>query len=399
MVTKLFISLFLAVLSHCQCNNVLKSAGFSLNLVAENSSTDYLFSNAIAYGPIPTRYTIDVAIGTPGTVRRLSLDIKGSITWTQCKPCITCFKQTYSFFDPRKSTSYKKVTSDPHNLFWKSDNGEYRFKSGFDNGLSISGIASIENFTFTGNLALKGIVFGCANKYKPYNRRGQFFDRPSIAGILGLNRSPTSLVSQLGSQRFSYCFPNFNVPPQRSGLIRFGDRVIENVHLQKTDLLSHTYPLYSVNLLKISIAGCILCIPKNILPSPFYLDLGIRYSRIKIEAYNEVLKALQGYFRRYNLTKVANSPSSDTHLCYRLSQGFKEYTKMVLHFPGANFEIGRENLFLFMKDRFRLALMSTRRLQNILATYQMQNVRFIYDNGNDKLLFGGEDCPTVDTSN
>ncbi|KAL3821496.1 hypothetical protein ACJIZ3_007401 [Penstemon smallii] len=368
MVTKLFISLFLALLSHCRCNNVLKSTGFSLNLVrttlAENSSTDYLFPNAIAYGPNPTFLTVDVAIGTPGTVKRLSFDMTGSLTWTQCRPCI----------------KYSPLTK----FFKIYDNGEYKFKSTFPNGQSISGITSVENFSFFWKGALstimKGIVFGCANKYKPYDIRGQFFDRPSITGIMGMNRSPLSLVGQMGSkslQRFTYCLPNLNDFSDKNATIRWGDAVIEKANLQKTNFMSSLYPLYGVNLLNISVDGHILSISKKFLPSSCKLDVGIQYSMIKREAYNEIFKALEKYFDGYNLTKVAYSPSTNTGLCYRLRQGFKEYPKMVLHFEGANFEIRRENLFLFMKDRF---------------SYQMQNVRFIYDNGNGKLLFGKEDC-------
>ncbi|KAL3821481.1 hypothetical protein ACJIZ3_007386 [Penstemon smallii] len=78
---------------------------------------------------------------------------------------------------------------------------------------------------------------------------------------------------------------------------------------------------------------------------------------------------------------IGGGPNSNGDLCYGLCREFKNYPKM----------IRPQNLFHFMKDRFCLAL-SMRTKGYVLEAHQMQNMRFIYDSGNEQLLFSREDC-------
>ncbi|KAI3457546.1 hypothetical protein Pfo_014209 [Paulownia fortunei] len=452
-----FLFPFLAVLPHCQCI-FSESRGFSLKLVRRDfldtppfpqlfnftkSSEDgasYLERGSLSkiaetevsdrfpdtIRPTITRsrflFTIDATIGTPSRKRTFIFDPGSSLTWTQCTPCIHCFKQDYPLFDPNKSSSYKKLS--PNNalarFFKRSNNGECIFNVTYHSGQSSAGIASVETFTFPSNKKVpesqKEVVFGCSNSYQ-----GQFTSNTLVTGIMGMNRSPLSLIGQMGSKsvrRFSYCLPRLNSPiksplsligqmgstsaqrfsyclppinsPVKTTLLRFGNDV-KGRALRKTSFLSHIDYNYRVILLDISIAGRRLNLPTGTFPSGCMLDIGCGGSYITTSAYNEVLRALTQHFQSFNLTRMTAGSSSQGEFCYRLRRGFRNYPNMTFHFQGANFEIGPENLFRVTSDRFCLAMFGLDNM-TILGAFQQQNVRFIYDIGYQKLFFAKEDC-------
>ncbi|KAK6157464.1 hypothetical protein DH2020_011712 [Rehmannia glutinosa] len=399
----LFLSLFLVLLPHYQCTFSSESNGFSLKLSdylqkstrkfgKEESITDH-FPDVIR--PWITRatfiFTIEASIGTPKSKKALIFDPGSQLTWTQCTPCINCFQQNYPLFDPKKSRSYKKLAQNHPfaRFFRRANNGDLSFNASYGSGQSSTGIASVETFSFPSHKraseSINGFVFGCGN-----NQQGYFIN--SVTGVMGMNRSPLSFISQMNStsaQKFSYCLPPINSPVKTTRL-RFGQDVKETGNLQQTSFLNNIDYSYRVNLLDISINGHRLNLPNGTFPRGCILDTGCAASRIEGRAYDEVLRVLMQYFSRYNLTRVAAGPNYQGELCYVLRRGFRNFPNMIFHFQGANFMINPENLFHVMNDRFCLALF--RDDKTILGPYQQQNVRFIYDIGNQKLLFGREDC-------
>ncbi|KAL8031868.1 hypothetical protein ABFX02_13G057200 [Erythranthe guttata] len=378
----LLLFLFLSLLQRCVFSD--ESQGFSLNLVRREITDNDIFPDTIR--PRITRssylYTIDASIGTPPRKKTFIFDTGSELTWTQCTPCVHCFKQDYPLFDPKSSTSYKRLTSS-HTLarfFQRSNNGECVFNMMYMSGQSSSGIASVETFTF------------------PSNKRAdesQMTSNTMVTGIMGMNRSPLSLISQMGTKsarRFSYCLPKLS-SPVKSTFLRFGKDIKDKGSFQKTNFVSVGND-YSVSLLAISINGRQLSLPRGALSKGCVLDVGSGASDIEMGVYKVILSVLREHFDRFNLTRVSNIPSPLGDLCYRVQRAFRSYPSMVLHFQGSNFEIGAANLFRFRDDYFCLGMFGRQGMSMtmLLGAYQQQNVRFVYDVGNRKLLFGNEDC-------
>lgn len=376
--------------------------GFTLKLFIQRDPlflTDQSSPDRIRPPVTRSRYlfTIDAAIGTPSTKRTFIFDPGSPLTWTQCTPCENCFHQSYPLFDPRKSSSYHNL---PRNhplasLFNRSSNGEYVFNLKYESGQSSSGIASIETFTFPSSKnvtqSIRGVVFGCSNRHQ-----GAFTSNTRVTGVMGLNRSPLSLISQMGvpksAQRFSYCLPGLS-SPVKSTFLRFGNDINkERPTFKRTGFILNAGNDYRVRLLNISIGGRVLNLPQGSFSNGCMLDVGTATTRLGAGAYVAVLYTLQRYFHHYNLTRLRDVPRSESDMCYRLQPGFRYYPGMVFHIEGADLEIGPENLFRFATNRFCLALFGTGKKSTVLGAYQQQNVRFIYDIGKEKLLFDKEDC-------
>lgn len=390
------------LLHRCQ-SQILDSNGFSLKLVRTDfydiftppTQLSDRFPDTIR--PPITRssylFTIDATIGTPSRKRTFIFDTGSSLIWTQCTPCIHCFKQDYPLFDPKQSSSFQKLSPN-HALarfFKRSGKGDVTFKVNYESGQSSSGIAAVETFTFASNTngreSIKGAVFGCMNNYK-----GVFSSNTMVTGILGMNRSPLSLVGQIGPKsvrRFSYCLPTLS-SPIKSTFLRFGNDISLRGDFQKTSFITSGRD-YSIKLLKISVAGRLLTLPGGTFSKGCILDVGSAASYLEKGAYTPVLNAVKQHLDRFNLTRARSNSSSEGDLCYRIKPGFRNLPSMTLHFQGANLEIGPENLFRVVGDRFCLALFSSRKL-TMLGAYQQQNVRLVFDVGNDQLLFAKQDC-------
>ncbi|CAA0808462.1 Eukaryotic aspartyl protease family protein [Striga hermonthica] len=148
------------------------------------------------------------------------------LTWTQCTPCIKCFKQDYPLFDPKQSKSFQTLPQNHPSAkyFRRSENGSFIFHLLYVSGESARGTVSIETFGFPSHKkrateSVKNVVFGCA-----HNQIGRFTS--SVTGIMGMSRSPLSMFSQMGPlvKRFSYCLPHIS-SPVKTTFLRFGNDV------------------------------------------------------------------------------------------------------------------------------------------------------------------------------
>ncbi|KAL0013160.1 hypothetical protein SO802_000229 [Lithocarpus litseifolius] len=146
-------------------------------------------------------YLMKISLGTPAIDVLGVADTGGDLTWTQCKPCIKCYKQDPPLFDPHHSSTYCNVSCKSKsciNLDRKAVScGErnicfYNYTYG-DNSYT-RGDLGVETLTFgstTGHrVKIPRIFFGCSNN------NDNIFDEES-SGIIGLGGGPLSLVSQL----------------------------------------------------------------------------------------------------------------------------------------------------------------------------------------------------------
>ncbi|GFP98863.1 aspartic proteinase cdr1 [Phtheirospermum japonicum] len=344
-------------------------------------------------------FTVELALGTPLVKRTFIFDTGSDLTWTQCKPCVRCFKQNEPLFDFRKSKSYKKLTrnDNPSKTFMCNRLGcVYHVQ--YYSGQMSSGIALSENFYFRtakGNYrnALR-LAFGCG-----IHNKGSLSKANVVSGIFGLNKEPASFARQLSSSikdRFSYCLPGHDSATKQTHL-RFGDdAVVLKTDAKRTPFLKATRKNDALKLIGISVAGKRLEIPIRSFDSGCIIDTGAPFSILEEQAYRAVLDAISGYFGRFKCVKKIVNKKYPKNLCYKYPRGFCYFPGIVWHFEGANLEVSGTSLFLFGRNLFMSRFACLQLLggpeTNVLGVYQQQNVRFLYDLGNMRVLFGKEDC-------
>nr|GLL18090.1 aspartic proteinase CDR1-like [Ipomoea trifida] len=139
-------------------------------------------------------YVMKYSIGTPPFETYCIADTGSDVTWTQCKPCTECFKQSLPVFDPKNSKSYKTASCDSDACALVGSSLAY--------GDSSQSIGDVATDTLTiGDVSFKNVVFGCGHE-----NSGTFSGNSS--GIVGLGNSDISIVKQLDKDvggKFAYC--------------------------------------------------------------------------------------------------------------------------------------------------------------------------------------------------
>ncbi|KAG8364846.1 hypothetical protein BUALT_Bualt18G0041000 [Buddleja alternifolia] len=239
---------------------------------------------------------------------------------------------------------------------------------------------TIDTFQLPGSAKSESdIVFGCTNK-QPLN----------LSGILGLDRSPVSLLGQLRREiggQFSYCLNNGD-----SYLTLGKDSSFDERKEIKTTPLIHTaYSTLFLNLTDISVAGKRL----GLYPSLFelknggvFMDTGIQYTVLPRKAYDKVSKALQSYFKG----KLERTARTFLNLkpCYKLTPGFKDYPTMSFHFQGADYEAEYVQVVDESTNMTCTALFPGRR--TVIGALQQWNTKFMFDINQNVLKFYKDDC-------
>ncbi|KAL4301899.1 hypothetical protein GQ457_10G014690 [Hibiscus cannabinus] len=175
-------------------------------------------------------YLMNISLGTPGFDVVAIADTGSDLIWTQCNPCSHCFKQEAPFFDPTKSSTYRKLSctatqcdslqgsscSSANTCQYSVSYGDESFSNG-DLAADTLTLAST-----SGRLvAVPNMVIGCG-----HNNDGTFNEKTS--GIIGLGGGKVSLISQLGASiagKFSYCL----LPISETGIsskMNFGSNAV-----------------------------------------------------------------------------------------------------------------------------------------------------------------------------
>ncbi|KAL3621435.1 hypothetical protein CASFOL_036347 [Castilleja foliolosa] len=55
-------------------------------------------------------HVVTIGLGTPQQNVTLMMDTGSELTWTQCKPCIDCYKQQDPVYDPFSSSTYSRLS-------------------------------------------------------------------------------------------------------------------------------------------------------------------------------------------------------------------------------------------------------------------------------------------------
>ncbi|CAI9110261.1 OLC1v1010255C1 [Oldenlandia corymbosa var. corymbosa] len=328
-------------------------------------------------------YLMQVSIGTPPLTIMAIADTGSDLTWTQCEPCVQCYKQETPLFNPAKSYSYKKL---PCNSPLCKETGQpgcdssnsCTYQYSYGDGSSTAGDVSTETFTFGSNsgknVSIPNIAFGCGHQ------NGGTFNR-SGSGIVGLGGGKLSVVNQFGNVvngKFSYCLVPFGRSNNVTSRISFGTSAIVSGKDTKSTPLYKGNPdtFYFLNLEGVSVIqggrasgvgsgnnGSINAkrISVNKLsstgvstdsvgvgpgkPGNIVIDSGTTLTFLPRQLATDLEATL-----RESISGTAVRDSQGLfNLCYKTGQGIR-FPDIVAHFTGADILLPTFNTFLQISD-------------------------------------------------
>ncbi|CAO1941774.1 unnamed protein product [Urochloa humidicola] len=359
-------------------------------------------------------YLMTLAIGTPPLSYPASVDTGSNLIWTQCAPCGSqCFQQPTPLYNPASSPTYRvrmcvpsssgkcaaapAATSPPGCLC--------TYNQTYGTGWT-SGFLAAETFTFGSSPAhhyyqarVPNITFGCSNA----SSNGG--DWNGSAGLVGLARGALSLVSQLGSGRFSYCLTPFHDANSTSTLLLGPSATLDGAAgVRSTPFVANPamFPMsdyYYLNLTGISLGTKVLSIP----PGAFSLnadgtggiviDSGTTITSIVDAAYQQVRAAVLSLV---SLPTTDGLAATGLDLCFALASPTSAppaMPSMTLHFDGADMVLPVDNYMVSVSGLWCLAMLNqSSGLPSILGNYQQQNLHILYDVRHETLSFAPAKC-------
>ncbi|GMI98102.1 Atypical Aspartic Protease in Roots 1 [Hibiscus trionum] len=336
-----------------------------------------------------------LSIGTPPKSYSAIMDTGSDLIWVQCKPCSQCYQQSTPIFDPKKSSTFTKMSCNSH--LCKAmpqatcgDGCEYRYSYG--DYSSTQGVMATETLTF-GKVLVPKIGFGCGE-----DNEGEGFTQG--AGLVGLGRGPLSLVSQLKEPKFSYCLTPFDDTQKSTLLMGSLARVNRTFGAVKTTPLIRN-PLqpsfYYLSLNGISVGKTRLPIKKSSFAlrddgtGGLIIDSGTTITYLEEHAFRAVRK---GFIKQMNLP-LDTSGVTGLDLCFTLPSGTTKVKvpKLVFHFEGADLDLPAENYMISDSESGLICLMmgSSNDL-SIFGNIQQQNTMVLHDLKQQTVSFVQTQC-------
>ncbi|KAJ4810687.1 Eukaryotic aspartyl protease family protein [Rhynchospora pubera] len=252
------------------------------------------------YGaPIGTgNYIVSVGFGTPAKSYSVIFDTGSDVTWIQCKPCVTaCYSQQEPIFDPTQSSTYSNISCSSNYCAQLDAQGcsgnSCLYGVQYGDGSYTVGFYAQDTLTLTSSDVIPNFRFGCGE-----NNDGLF---GKSAGLLGLGRDQTSLVSQtLGKYGgvFSYCLPATSTS---TGFLNFGSISLPT-NVKYTPLLTNSEAptFYFLSLVGIIVGGKQLSISPTVFSNAgTIIDSGTVITRLPPDAYSALRTAFRQAMTRY----------------------------------------------------------------------------------------------------
>ncbi|KAL3697865.1 hypothetical protein R1sor_011941 [Riccia sorocarpa] len=357
----------------------------------------------------PGSYIMEISLGTPPQKRTAIADTGSDLVWLQCAPCTACYQQPDPYFDPKKSSTYKRIryyTDLCGELPTKSYDGGYcKYRYGYGDQSTTQGDFAQETLTLT---ALDGsrqtfpnFAFGCGHK-----NQGTF---SGTDGLVGLGRGDISFNEQIGSligSKFSYCLVELSSSATQTSPLIFGDAAVSTaskLNLQYTPLIRNpsadTFYYVKLNGLKVN-GQAVTGIPAgafnlNRLGSGgVILDSGTTLTYLIQSAYNPFLTKIK------SAVKYPQVDSSQIGLdfCFDLSGVASPILPSItLQFQGVDLLLPPNNVFLQVDDAGTtcLAFAGTSDF-TIVGNIQQQNTYLLYDIANERVGFAPVDsCANI----
>ncbi|KAJ6811347.1 aspartyl protease family protein-like [Iris pallida] len=343
-------------------------------------------------------YVVTVGFGTP-LQQTLVFDTGSVVTWVQCQPCAaSCYRQQQPIFDPARSSTYRNISCaspycSPPELSASTcgasgDTCVYGVQYG--DGSFTQGYYGTDTLALTPADTIQSFRFGCGQY------QGGTFGQ--VAGLMGLGRAPSSVVSQADSKYggvFSYCLPPTS---SSAGRLAFGSGSLPS-DVQYTPMLSPSsgggggQPFYFLELVSISVGGKKLAISAAVFSNAgTIIDSGTTVTYLPPAAYSALRRQFRKRMSRYR--SAAGEGPLDT--CYDFGRASSVTLPAVaLEFRGASMGLAANGIvFPVSSTKACLAFAANGNDSDvgILGNVQQRTFDVVYDVPNLKIGFGAQGC-------
>ncbi|KAG9145927.1 hypothetical protein Leryth_026237 [Lithospermum erythrorhizon] len=312
------------------------------------------FQNNLSYSsaliPDHGEYLLRILLGTPPIETWAIADTGSDLIWTQCKPCIKCFKQKYQLFNPIKSSTFKKISCNNgtcdtlERSSCDPSTKRCSYSVSYGDGSYSNGEIARETVRLSPKVAFQNITIGCAHQ-----TRGTFGS--SSSGVIGLGGGKSSLISQMGSRirgKFSYCLVDFS--KNLTSRMNFGMSAIM-VHGKDvvTTPIATIQPstFFFLTLEGISVGKKRLDLLSNqelknsVQEGNTIIDSGTTLTLLPKELYYNVKSEIQRNIKKSTIS----DPEGVLDLCYP-SLSEDKIPIITMHFKGADVELNNANTFV-----------------------------------------------------
>ncbi|KAF3774815.1 Aspartic proteinase nepenthesin-1 [Nymphaea thermarum] len=347
-------------------------------------------------------YMMSLAMGTPPTSFFAIIDTGSSLTWAKC------MTPEDPIFDPQSSSSYSEVPcSNPvcniteaggraDSYCQIDENCGYQLLYG-DGSFSV-GTLSWETLHL-GPLTVKNVLFGCSSIIDGFER--------SQPAIVGFNRGPSSLISQLGpliGHQFSYCLGGFEASDQsKLTLGPSSDSIRSKATISAPLLVNPSNPAqYFVALQGMSVGGNRLPFPESAFQfrssgtGGVLVDSGTTIMVLEPEAYSPVKEAFAKELGK--VTQVTSfTGAMQFDVCFHGKLDSTSIPTFTLHFESGDLELATENYILTDPESQLscLAVTSSPTPFNVIASTTMKNFHVNFDLEANKITFTKVQCSTL----
>ncbi|KAJ8759659.1 hypothetical protein K2173_009743 [Erythroxylum novogranatense] len=342
-------------------------------------------------------YYVKLGLGSPPKFNSMIIDTGSSLSWVQCQPCVvSCYPQVDPLFDPKASTSYKKLSCDsPECSSLKSatlndpkctNAGSCLYTASYgDSSVSI-GYLSQDSLTLSPSQSLPSFTYGCGQ----YNEG--LFGRAS--GIVGLARDKLSMITQVSTKygaSFTYCLPTATSGSSGGGFLSIG--TVSPSSYKFTPMLKNSQnpSLYFLRLATINVGGQPLRLSPSDYSVPTFIDSGTVITRLPMSMYS----VLRDAFVKIMSTKYAKAPAFSI-----LDACFKGNLKTITAVPeismifqgGAGLPLGAHNSLIEAENGVTCLAFSNSSGIAIIGNHQQQTFSIAYDVSNSRIGFAPGGC-------
>ncbi|KAJ4721413.1 aspartic proteinase CDR1-like [Melia azedarach] len=347
-------------------------------------------------------FLMEISIGTPPVEMLAIADTGSDLIWTQCIPCIRCFKQKAPLFNPSLSSTYYDLPC----LSNQCSSMDGTSCSVLGTGDCVYSVTYGDNSFSNGSLALDTITLGSTSGLPvafPKTIIGCGHDNggifsPKSSGIVGLGGGNVSLVSQLGpliAGKFSYCLVPVPIKHSRSK-INFGTNgVVPGSGLPSTPLIAKDpKTFYFVTLEAISVGKHRIPVDNLSFGASrdgnIIIDSGTTFTLLPKAFNSKVLSAVSSVI---NAIPVAD-PKGTFDLCYNIST-HNEFSALdiTVHFTGANVKLSALNTIARISDEIIcLAFQGVNLTLGVYGFWMQTNFLVGYDIEQRTVSFQPIDC-------
>ncbi|XP_073157962.1 aspartic proteinase nepenthesin-1 [Henckelia pumila] len=343
-------------------------------------------------------FLMELSIGTPPVSYSAILDTGSDLIWTQCKPCTQCFDQPSPLFDPKKSSSFSKLscssalcTALPVS---SCSDGDCEYLYTYGDTSSTHGFMATETFTFD-NVSVPNVGFGCG-----LDNEGGGFDQG--AGLVGLGRGPLSLVSQLDEPKFSYCLTSIESTKISKLLMGSLASDIDDVSRDtktSTPLIKNpsSPSFYYLSLKGITVGDTLVPIKSSTFAikkdgtGGVIIDSGTTITYLEKQAYELVKKE---FVAQIKFPVADASGKTQLDLCFTIPSNTQEIEvpTLVFHFEGADLVLPGENYFIADSSGIMCLAMGSSHGLSIFGNFQQQNLLVVHDLVKETMSFVPKQC-------